>query len=422
MRGAGIQRRVAVAVGAVALVAAVAVGCGSNTQGLRPDEDGPPTTAAVAPQNFSQRGSYAAGVTRLSLGTGQAVNVFYPADRAAVAADATAFRYTPEDTLGSVAKVLTGLATDVTVPDAWVDVPASTKGPFPLVVFSHGRGGTRFDFSFHAAHLASWGIVVALVDHPNRNLEARLTGKDVGTSDVTAVLAVIDLIDAQNRASGGRLTGRIAMDRVAVEGHSAGGRDAGLAASDPRVKAWISLSGAPPVPEAATGGRDVVNDGNGGFDPAAGEFDLRGFLAATPPPPAKPAMMVVADNDVVYPVPDRRAVFDWLQPPKRWVVLAETGHVIYTDSCEGIQKQGGLDKVADALGLSRDSIEIQLAADGCLPSDGPVAPRQAAWNHLEVAQLRWAFGIDAAVADASLQRSYLDATFPGVIKDYVAVP
>lgn len=133
-------------------------------------------------------------------------------------------------------------------------------------------------------------------------------------------------------------------------------------------------------------------------------------------------MMVVADNDVIYPVADRRAVFDWLPPPKRFVVLADTGHVVYFDTCESIQEQGGLGAIADALGLARTSLDIRLAENGCLPEDAPAPKIQAVWNHLDTAQLRWAFGIEPAVAEASLQRPYLDATFPGTIAEYVAVP
>ncbi len=41
----------------------------------------------------------------------------------------------------------------------------------------------------------------------------------------------------------------------------------------------------------------------------------------------------------------------WLPPPKRFVVLADTGHVVYFDTCESIQEQGGLGAIADALGI-----------------------------------------------------------------------
>lgn len=406
----------------VAVLAAVMLLLATTGCGDEGDEATPSTTAATAaPQDFSGRGPYAAGVTRLALGNGQPVNVFYPADRSAVPTEAAGFVYTPEDSLGPLAAVLPpGLASTVTVPDAWVDLQASRSGPFPLVVISHGRGATRFSQSLHLAHLASWGFVVAAVQHPSRDLQARLARRDVGTSDVSALEEVIALLAGENERAGGPLEGRIATEQIAVEGHSAGGRDAGLAAYDPQVGAWISLFGAPPVPDQATGGRDVVTDGNDGFDPAAGEFDLGVFLSSTAPPPAKPAMIIAADNDVVYPVSDRRAVYDWLQSPKRWVVLANTGHNVYNDTCEGTQRQGGLGAVADALGLSRTSPEIQLSEDGCLPEDAPAGQIQAVWNHLDTAQLRWAFGLDTEVAEASLERTYLDETFPGTIAEYEA--
>jgi predicted dienelactone hydrolase len=39
-------------------------------------------------------------------------------------------------------------------------------GPFPLIVASHGQPGTRFQFAYLNEHLASWGFVVASLDHP----------------------------------------------------------------------------------------------------------------------------------------------------------------------------------------------------------------------------------------------------------------
>ncbi|MEZ5141906.1 MAG: hypothetical protein R2726_05220 [Acidimicrobiales bacterium] len=258
--------------GSMVLLVWLLAGCG----GTKEEATTPPTTAAsAAPQDFSGPGPYAAGVTRLATSSGQPVNVFYPADRAAIPASAAAFVYHPEDTLGPIASVLPpGIASDVTVPDAWVDVPASTSGRFPLVVSSHGRGGTRFSQSSHFAHLASWGFVVAAVEHPSRDLQARLGRKDVGTSDVVAVNEAIALLDTQNGSTG----------------------------------------------------------------------------------------------------------------------------------------------------LSRTGPDIQLAEDGCLPPDTPAEQIQAVWNHLDTAQLRWAFGIDPTVAEASLQRPYLDATFPGTIAEYQDVP
>ncbi len=127
-------------------------------------------------------------------------------------------------------------------------------------------------------------------------------------------------------------------------------------------------------------------------------------------------MMIMAENDIVIPPSTDRPIYNWLPAPKRWVVLANTGHVVFQDACADIQKQGGLQALAAALHLDRSSPEIRSAEDGCLPKDAPAAKVAAVWNHLTVAQLNWVFGIDRNVAAASLERVYLDRTFPGIIK------
>jgi predicted dienelactone hydrolase len=43
---------------------------------------------------------------------------------------------------------------------------APAGGSFPLIVASHGQPGTRFQFAYLNEHLASWGFVVASLDHP----------------------------------------------------------------------------------------------------------------------------------------------------------------------------------------------------------------------------------------------------------------
>ena len=43
-------------------------------------------------------------------------------------------------------------------------------GPYPLVVFSHGAYGVRFQSVFFTAYLASHGYVVVAPDHPDNCL------------------------------------------------------------------------------------------------------------------------------------------------------------------------------------------------------------------------------------------------------------
>ena len=48
--------------------------------------------------------------------------------------------------------------------------PAADTAPFPLIVFSHGSGGTRFQSIYLMEHLASHGFVVMAVDHPGNTI------------------------------------------------------------------------------------------------------------------------------------------------------------------------------------------------------------------------------------------------------------
>jgi len=413
MRRARVQGVLPKALGVVVVVLALVVsGCGDDTD----DAATTTTTVTAAPQDFSGRGPYAVGVTRLQLDTGAPVEVFYPVDRGAVPADATAYAYTPEEVWGSLVGLFPpGVLTPTEVPDAWVDAPASPSGPFPLVIFSHGWGSERLLYSFHNAHLASWGFLVAAPEHLSRDLVARLNDGQttLPPNDVAVIADTVDLLAAENTQPDGALQGRVDTDQVAVEGHSSGGRDAALAAALPEVDTWIALAGVPPVPDDAAAPSTTFA--------LREDFDLAGYLA-TVTPADKPSMLIVAENDIDVPPSFGPPVYDWLAPPKRYVELADTGHFFVYDACALIQEQGGLQATADALGLDRSSPEIRGAENGCLPEDAPAADVAAVWNHLTVAQLDWVFDIDPDMAAASLQADYLDTTFPGRINEYLVDP
>jgi predicted dienelactone hydrolase len=135
--------------------------------------------------------------------------------------------------------------------------PDTSHAAYPLVVFSHGAGGFRYQSVFFTEHLASYGFVVIAADHPGSTTRDFLTsaadfraalemilggpggfarllahmesqtnfGQKMSTSFALRPLDVLREIDYAGTltAAGGALPGMIDTDRVAVTGHSFGG-------------------------------------------------------------------------------------------------------------------------------------------------------------------------------------------------------
>jgi dienelactone hydrolase len=391
------------ALGAMLFGVVAASACGGDD-----DETSAPATTSerVEGEDFSDRGPFAVGVTELE---GEApVLVFYPADRDAVPSDATSFTYSAEQMAPDGIDAFP-FAWDASLEDTWFDLPASGDGPFPLVVFSHGWGATRYTYARHNSHAASWGFVVAAPQHTSRDFAAFVADPNHFPIDVETVTATIELLGEENARADGPLEGRIDTERTAVEGHSAGGRDVALAAFDEDVDAWISLAGTPPIPEDARveGARFAAVPG----------FDLDEYMAENTPP-AKPSLLLVAEHDVGVEPRFSQTVYDALDAPKRLVVLADTGHVVFFDGCADFQ-QGRIPGLASALGLDPASAEVEQAENGCRPDHAPVEGVWDAVNHLVVAQLRWALGIQADAAAQSLDPAFVSDTFPGATTEHL---
>jgi len=134
---------------------------------------------------------------------------------------------------------------------------ARDAGSFPLIVYSHGSGGIRFENLALFVHLASHGYVVVSADHPGDTL------LDPG-DDMTAVLGnrprdvsfLIDTFVDFNVEAGNFFAGAIDPTRIGASGWSYGGYTVlALAAgsfslgtfTDPRVRAIMPLDGSAQV-------------------------------------------------------------------------------------------------------------------------------------------------------------------------------
>jgi predicted dienelactone hydrolase len=211
-------------------------------------------------------------------------------------------------------------------------LPADTAAPHPLVVFSHGIGGSRLGYSYLGRHWAAHGIAALHVQHVGSdrslwggNPLAMVQRLQDAARDTEALDRVHDLRFALDALLAGENAGRIDAARVVAAGHSYGANTAMLAVGaqvqrdgrtldlrDPRFAAAVLLS-APPF---------------------YGEADPRRVLA----PVAVPTLHVTATEDVIR-IPgywsgadDRLKVFDAIGSPQKWLAVFKGGsHSIFTD-------------------------------------------------------------------------------------------
>ncbi len=257
-------------------------------------------------------GPYPVGVQTLALfdqsrlnvqGTGPrpvTVELWYPSTPAAVA--------------GVERYVVNLFGFDVARTPTYRDV-ARAPGAFPVVLFSHGNGGIRFQSIFLATHLASHGYIVASPDHHGN------TFLDIGAGVIDArsfvnrpldMRFVLDELLARNGTPGDFLAGAVDGSRVGMSGHSFGGFTtlalAGGTTADPRMKAFMPLAPASP------------------FDDA--------FLASI----TAPILIQGGTLDVTTPFDSQQAApFAKLPSGAQVVGLAEiigAGHFTFSDICE----------------------------------------------------------------------------------------
>lgn len=155
-----------------------------------------------------------------------------------------------------------------------VRFPRDASGPLPLLVFSHGMGGSSNAFPDLTDHLASHGYVVILPTHSDSVKLRREQGEQVGREmlsnpqsyvrnvkpfeRVDDVKRILDAIPAVEKKIFADAKASISRDAIAMAGHSAGAmttqivfgakartRVLGGAQSfaDPRIKAAIVISG-----------------------------------------------------------------------------------------------------------------------------------------------------------------------------------
>lgn len=199
------------------------------------------------------------------------------------------------------------------VRDAAID---AADGPYPLVVFSHGNIGIRFQSLFLTEHLASHGFIVASTDHTANAFATMLPEGIVFYNPLLMInsfldrpqdmAALIDVFEGLNAYDPeGFFEGLVATDVVALAGHSFGGVAAlTLIGLDERA-AVAATYAAPWLPIYPAG------------------FD-------------KPILFMIGSEDLTMGIQNLQIKLDYyLTPSTRFLMnILDGGHYTFTDGCQ----------------------------------------------------------------------------------------
>ncbi len=261
----------------------------------------------------------------------------------------------PADVVGKAKSPIDLFVAQTPSPLAY-DNPAVAPGRFPLVVFSHGSGGIRYQSWFLMEHLASHGFIVAAPDHTGNTAIDAITGSST-PFEVTArnrpldVSLVITRMLERGQTEADAFDHHLLRRKIAVMGHSFGGFTAVAAAAgwadvppDPRVKAIIPIA-------AAT----------------------NAFTDAQLSSITVPSLWLHGTNDITVPIAQTaRAWSLQTASPRYRVDIQKAGHSSFTNACDILDVLRNAGAPAGIL----DFLKRQ-AAEACGPDLIPVADAQA---------------------------------------------
>ncbi len=228
--------------------------------------------------------------------------------------------------------------------------PKDGAGPFPIVIFSHGLGGSRDGYEYLGRHWAGCGYVSVHLQHLGsddsvwKDVPAAERAKAVQRSAANIANALnrpadgqfaIDQMEKLNADGSSPLKGRLDLQAIAMAGHSFGGYTTLALAGEtfilplgakrydePRIKAAIQMSAPAPIIRSE-------------MDKAFGSITI-------------PVMHMTGTKDFLEILPqttaaDRRIPFDYMTNSETCLVIFNDGdHFIFS----GRERLGTPEKLA----------------------------------------------------------------------------
>ncbi|MDX2075590.1 MAG: glutaminyl-peptide cyclotransferase [bacterium] len=243
-------------------------------------------------------------------------------------------------------------------------LPLADGAPYPVVIFSHGSSGYRFQSTFLTEHLASYGFIVISADHPTNTVVDALN-QETFVQNIPAnfayrpqdIIRQIDFADSLNADSD--FSGLLDMNNLAVMGHSFGGYTALVAGG-----AQLNFGKLASICSDLTRNEDLLRTACfigdyeaqiaelwGYANPPIGAWDkltdprIKAVVALAPwnapiisidpSTPYPPTLIIVGSADSVTP-PQRDASQFYAMLPSEtttYVEFANADHYIFVDTC-----------------------------------------------------------------------------------------
>jgi predicted dienelactone hydrolase len=332
-------------------------GCGSDTEETFPPSNGEPFYAPDAVGPFAVGRSSFTIVDPDREGRELPVDVWYPVDPEDATGDTSLYEVTVQIWIFPVV---------FTAPSelALQDPLVSQAGDFPLIIFSHGSGGLRYQSFFLTEVLASHGFVVAAAGHVGNTLLDELGGTFAPMEEMMVarpldVSFLITRMLERNEDPGDFFYQSIDGERIGVCGHSFGGftsfaMAAGFGADPPEEVASELPEDFVPVPV------DPRVDAIAPLAPASSWFGDSELEAIS-----VPTMIIGGTDDTTTPIETENVrPFELIPDQVFRADLEGAVHFSFSNSCDLIQ--GMRDK-----GVPQALIDSLLGSEFTQPCNPP---------------------------------------------------